>query len=148
MILKISFIIHTILSCVINKTKHQGKVAVTATDQKIMKYSALITYSLLMFVPLLIPAAHAATGGFAQMANTGADQASAIKDSFIIGCYAVGVFCVGLGCFNLFKKGKEGENSQVTASKILIPLLGGAALGGIGYIMQASAESAGIDLTN
>lgn len=149
MYLKICFIIHSILSNVVNRSSQlQGRVATNEKERKIMNYSASITYMFLMLSPLLmliIPSLSYADG-FAGMASKGADQANSIQENAKIMFYALGVCGVGYGCWNIFRKGKEGENSQISASKILIPLIGGAALGGVGYMMQTSAETVGVEL--
>lgn len=149
MLLKISMIIHSVLS---NKfTQLQEKIATNEKERKIMNCSALITYWILMIAPivmLIIPGISYAeeNSGLAGMLWRGADQADSSKDAMKIVFYAVGFCGVGYGCWNLFRKGKEGENSQVSATKILVPLLGGAALGGVAYMMKTSAETIGVDL--
>ncbi len=148
MLLKTSIVIHSFLSDMVNKS---SKLATNEKEQKIMSYSAQITYLFLLFAPLLmliIPdAAHAASGGLAGMASQGAEQADSVKESMKTVFYVLGFCGVGFGCWNIFRKGKEGENSQISAAKILIPLLGGAALGGVGYMMKTSAETIGVDLS-
>lgn len=150
MYLKFCFFIHSILSNVVNKSSAlQDEIATNEKERKIMNYSASITYLFLMLFPvlmLLTPNFSFAADGFAGMASKGADQANSIQEYAKVGFYALGVLGVGYGCWNIFRKGKEGENSQITASKILIPLIGGAALGGVGYMMQTSAETVGVEL--
>jgi hypothetical protein len=151
MYLKTCSIVHSILSNIANKSSQlQDKIATNEKERKIMNYSASITYMFLMLLPLLmliIPdLSYAAEGGFAGMSSKGASQADSIKDDMKTLFYALGFGGVGYGCWNIFRKGKEGENSQITGAKILIPLIGGAALGAVGYMMQASAETIGVEL--
>jgi hypothetical protein len=89
----------------------------------------------------------AAAQGIAGMVETGARQADRVKAaaSRIFG--AGGLLAGGYGGYNWYKKGKEGENSRISGGQITVPILAGAGLGAISYLLKAAAQTVGIPIT-
>lgn len=85
-----------------------------------------------------------ASDGFAGIANTGAKQGTSIKKSVGEIFAAVGFLGAGYGGYNLWRKGKEGENSRISGGQIIIPLVGGFALAATGGIMIAAGQTIGL----
>ncbi|WP_029000919.1 DUF6750 family protein [Azohydromonas australica] len=95
-------------------------------------------------VTLLGLAAGAHAAGFADMFTAAATQADSMKVSLGKMLAAGGFGAAGYGGYNWWRKGKEGENSQVKGGQIVIPFLGGAALGGTGFVLVKAGETVGI----
>lgn len=108
-------------------------------QNSIMKTSAAVT-----FIGLFTANAYAQTGGFAEMASQAADQGDSMKQSAAKAFGAGGFILAGWGGYNWWRKGKEGENSQIKAGQIIIPIIAGAALGSIGFVMTKGGETVGI----
>jgi len=110
-------------------------------QRRLMMASAAVTFTG-MFVS---EAAHAAgEGGIAGMVTTAAAQGDSIKTSLGKLFAAAGFGGGGYGGYNWWRKGKEGEQSQIKAGQIFVPLLAGAVLGATGYVMIKAGESVGI----
>jgi len=122
----------------------QQSVAANPGQQRLMRVSALLTFGGLS----LAGSAHAApTTGIAAMFNTFKDQVASIKTDLGVVFAGLGFGGAGYGGINWIKKGREGDHSQVKASQIFVPILAGAALGSMGYVMLATGETAGITKT-
>jgi hypothetical protein len=107
-------------------------------QRHLMLASATITAGLLV----LTTSAHA--DGIADMATTAATQGDSIKAS-IGKLFAAGGFGgAGFGGYNWWRKGKEGEQSHIKGSQVMVPILAGAALGAIGFVMIKAGETVGI----
>ncbi|MES2264677.1 MAG: hypothetical protein V4724_39770 [Pseudomonadota bacterium] len=122
----------------------QHEIAASPPQRRLMLTSALLTFGGLT----LVGSAHAAPStGIASLVHTGTDQAASIKTDLGIVFAALGFGGAGYGGINWIKKGREGEHSQIKASQIFIPILAGAALGSIGFVMATAGESVGINHT-
>lgn len=95
-------------------------------------------------VTLLGLAASAHAGGFADLFTTAATQGDSMKGSLGKIFAAGGFGGAGYGGYNWWRKGKEGENSQVKGSQIVVPLLGGSALAATGFMLVKAGETVGI----
>jgi hypothetical protein len=82
------------------------------------------------------------------MVNTAGAQADSIKLSLGKVFAAAGFGGAGFGGWNWWRKGKEGEQSHIKGSQIFVPILAGAALGAIGFVMIKAGESVGIQRTD
>jgi hypothetical protein len=91
---------------------------------------------------LCVGTAHAE--GIADMAGTAADQGDSLKTDFGRLFAACGFMLAGWGGYNWWRKGKEGENSRISAGQIAWPILGGAALGATGFLLVKAGETIGI----
>lgn len=109
--------------------------------QRLMIVSAAIVCGGL----LVATAASAQTGdGIAGLLNKAGTQADSAKLSLGKVFAAAGFGGAGLGGWNWWRKGKEGEQSHIKGSQIFVPILAGAALGAIGFVMIKAGESVGI----
>jgi len=106
-------------------------------QQQLMRTTAAAT-----FLGLTVTSAHA--DGFADMVSHGADQGDAIKTNLGRLFAAVGFGGAGFGGWNWWRKGKEGEQSQIKATQIVGPLLGGMALGATGVFLVKAGETIGV----
>jgi len=106
-------------------------------QRRLMQLSAGIT-----MLALCVGTAHA--DGIADMVSKGADQGDSIKTNAGRLMAAGGFILAGFGGYNWWRKGKEGENSQVKAGQIAWPILGGAALGATGFLLVKAGETIGI----
>lgn len=79
--------------------------------------------------------------GMAQAAGTQADTIKALLGKFFT---FIGILAVAGGFFNMIRKGKEGDNSNIKGSHIFVPILGGALLGTAGVIMFKAAQTVGL----
>ena len=86
--------------------------------------------------------------GVAGMINVAGAQADSIKLSLGKVFAAAGFGGAGFGGWNWWRKGKEGEQSHIKGSQIFVPILAGAALGAIGFVMIKAGESVGIQRTD
>lgn len=116
----------------------QTRCAQNPQQRRIMLASSGITFTGLF----ASTCAHAE--GIADMFTTGGQQADTIKDALGKIFAAAGFAGAGYGGYNWWRKGKEGEQSHIKGSQIFVPILGGAALGAIGYVMIKAGESVGI----
>jgi predicted transporter len=107
-------------------------------ERRVMAISAAATFGVLA----LAGAAHAE--GIAEMVEKAADQGESIKESLGKIFAALGFAGAGLGGYNWWRKGKEGDHSQIKGSQIFVPILAGAALGAIGFVMIKAGETVGI----
>ncbi|GGM26096.1 DUF6750 family protein [Pseudomonas asuensis] len=82
--------------------------------------------------------------GFADMFNISAEQGDQIKESAGKLFAAAGFGGAGVGGYNWWRKGKEGEQSQIKGGQIIWPLVGGAALGATGFMLIKAGETVGI----
>ncbi|RSZ55247.1 hypothetical protein HF313_22905 [Massilia atriviolacea] len=95
---------------------------------------------------LLVATAASAQGsdGIAGLVNKAGTQADSVKLSLGKVFAAAGFAGAGFGGWNWWRKGKEGEQSHIKGSQIFVPILAGAALGAIGFVMIKAGESVGI----
>lgn len=93
---------------------------------------------------LTTSAAAQSNDGVAGMVNTAGAQADTIKIALGKIFAAAGFAGAGIGGYNWWRKGKEGEQSHIKGSQIFVPILAGAALGAIGFVMIKAGESVGI----
>lgn len=122
-----------------------GEYAQSPRHRRLVMASAAATFATLF----VAEAAHAqTTGGIAGMAGTAATQGDSIKGSLGKLFAAVGFGGAGYGGYNWWRKGKEGEQSQIKGSQIFVPLLAGAVLGATGFVMIKAGESLGIQSTS
>lgn len=120
----------------------QAQCAQSPRQRRLMMISAALTGGGLAFAS----AAHADTSsGLAGLFHVGTTQAASIKTDLGVVFAALGFGGAGFGGINWIKKGREGEHSQVKAGQIYVPILAGAALGAIGFVMIKSGETVGID---
>ncbi len=113
-------------------------------QRRLMMASAAVTFTGMFVAEAAHAAAETGPGGIAGMVNTAAQQGDSIKTSLGKLFAAVGFGGAGYGGYNWWRKGKEGEQSQIKAGQIFVPLLAGAALGATGYVMIKAGESVGI----
>lgn len=119
----------------------QLTVAGSPQQQRLMRISALLTFGGLCFTS---PAHAGLTTGVASLVNTIKDQTVSVKTDLGAIFAGLGFGGAGYGGINWIKKGREGEHSQVKASQIFVPILAGAALGSMGFVMLTAGETAGI----
>lgn len=112
----------------------------TPRERRIMLASSAITFTGLF----VTSAAHADGQGIAGMVSTAAQQGDSMKTSAGKLFAAVGFGGAGYGGYNWWRKGKEGDHSQIKGGQIFIPILAGAALGATGYTMIKAGETVGI----
>ena len=112
----------------------------TPRARRIMLASAAVTFTSLC----VATAAHANGQGIAGMADTAAQQGELIKTSAGKLFAAGGFVGAAYGGYNWWRKGKDGEHSQVKGSQIFVPIMAGAVLGSIGYVMIKAGETVGI----
>ena len=86
----------------------------------------------------------AAAQGIAGMAETSAGQADRVKAAASRVFGAGGLLTGGYGAWNWYRKGKEGENSRISGGQITVPILAGAGLGAISYLLKVAAETVGM----
>ncbi|CAG9260896.1 conserved membrane hypothetical protein [Burkholderia diffusa] len=108
-------------------------------ERKLALASAAATFGGLCIVT------SARASGIADMANTAADQGTAVKTALLKLVVVIGLISAAYGVWNLFKKGKEGEHSQIKAGQIFIPIIAGACIAAIGFIMQKGGETVGVN---
>lgn len=108
-------------------------------EKRIMLATAAITSGALIF-----STAASADGGWAGMVNTGANQADSIKNNFGKFLGLAGLFSGAVGGWNWYKKGSEGDRSDIKPKQIFGPIVAGAALGSISFILMRTGETAGI----
>jgi hypothetical protein len=119
----------------------QQTIAGSPQQRSLMRISALVTFGGLAFAG----SAHAAPStGVASLVNTLKDQVASVKTDLGVIFAGLGFGGAGYGGINWIKKGREGEHSQVKASQIFVPILAGAALGSMGFVMLTAGETAGI----
>lgn len=106
-------------------------------QDNLMRSTAVVT-----FLGLTAGMAHA--DGFAELASKGADQGDSIKTYAGRLFAAAGFLGASYGGYNWWRKGKEGENSQIKATQIVGPLLGGMALGATGVFLVKAGETIGV----
>jgi hypothetical protein len=82
--------------------------------------------------------------GIAGMVVKAADQGDVIKTAGGRLFAAVGFLLAGYGGYNWWRRGKEGERSDIKGSQIAMPLIGGAVLGATGFVLIKAGESLGI----
>lgn len=110
-------------------------------QQQVMRAVAAFT-----FLGLTVRSAHA--DGLADLISHTADQGDSIKTN-AGRLFAAGGFCsAGYGGWHWFRKGKEGENSQIKTGQIVGPLLGGMALGATGYLLVKAGETIGVSASS
>jgi hypothetical protein len=98
---------------------------------------------------LLATSAHAGPGdGIAGMVDTVATQGTSIKTSFGKICAAGGFVGAGSGVYNWWRKGREGEQSHIKGGQIFFPIVAGAALGALGFIMIKAGETVGVSASD
>ncbi|HET9644743.1 MAG TPA: DUF6750 family protein [Burkholderiaceae bacterium] len=91
---------------------------------------------------LVAKSAHA--DGVADMVTKAADQGDVIKTNAGRLFAAGGFGGAGYGGYHWWRKGKEGEHSQIKAGQIVWPIVGGAVLGATGYVLIKAGETVGI----
>lgn len=106
-------------------------------QRQLMRATAAVT-----FIGVTISSAHA--DGLADMVSHSADQGDSVKTNLGRLFSAVGFGGAGYGGWNWWRKGKEGEQSQIKAFQIVGPLLGGMALGATGYFLVKAGETIGV----
>ncbi|UST77154.1 DUF6750 family protein [Pseudomonas siliginis] len=116
------------------------KCAVDPAQRRIMLSTAAVTFGALTFCA----GASADGDGFAGMLSTAGDQADSGSNSVAKILKFCGLCAAAAGGFNWWKKGKEGERSDVKATQIFVPIIAGAVLGGIGYVLGKGGETVGI----
>ncbi|MBY0240691.1 MAG: hypothetical protein K2X55_15375 [Burkholderiaceae bacterium] len=119
----------------------QHMVAASPEQLRLMRISAALTFGGLVMAS---PAHAVTTTGVASLVSTFKSQVASIKTDLGVIFAGLGFGGAGYGGINWIKKGREGEHSQVKASQIFIPILAGAALGSMGFVMLTAGETAGI----
>lgn len=119
----------------------QHTVAGNPQQLRLMRISAALIFGGLAMAS---PAHAAPTDGLASLINTFKNQVASIKTDLGVIFAGLGFAGAGYGGINWIKKGREGEHSQVKASQIFVPILAGAALGSMGFVMLTAGETAGI----
>lgn len=116
------------------------KHAADPAQRRIMLTTAAITFGALAF-----STGAAADGeGFAGMLDTGATQADSGTNSLAKIFKFLGFGGAAYGGFNWWKKGQEGSRSDIKATQIFIPMIAGAGIGGIGFLMGKAGETVGM----
>lgn len=125
--------------------RHAGLLAYmdncSPRERRLMLISAGVTFLGLM---LVTSSAHAAGEGIAGMFDTAATQSESAKKSLATIFKFAGLGCAGYGGWNWFRKGKEGDHSQISGNQIVTPIMGGAALGATGFVLARGGETIGI----
>ncbi|MHC5209011.1 DUF6750 family protein [Pseudomonas chlororaphis] len=109
-------------------------------QRRIMLTTAAITFGALAFST----GASAEGEGFAGLLDKGAAQADAGTNSLAKIFKFAGFAGAVYGGFNWWKKGQDGARSDIKAGQIFIPILAGAAIGGIGFLMGKAGETIGM----
>lgn len=110
-------------------------------QRRIMLTTAAITFGALA----ISTGAAAADGeGMAGMLSTGASQADSGTNSLAKIFKFLGFGGAAYGGFNWWKKGQDGARSDIKATQIFIPILAGAGIGGIGFLMGKAGETVGM----
>ncbi|MRU28300.1 DUF6750 family protein [Xylella fastidiosa] len=114
----------------------------TPRERRIMMASATITFTAMFFAT----AAYADTkdDGLAGMFSKVTEQGESIKNNMAKFLAAAGLVCASKGGINWWKKGKEGDHSQIKGNQIFVPILAGAVMGATGYVMTKVGETVGI----
>jgi len=112
-------------------------------QRRLVMASAAVTFTSLCVADIAHAQATGA-GGIAGMADVAATQGDSIKTSLGKLFAAAGFGGAGYGGYNWWRKGKEGEQSQIKGGQIFFPLVGGAVLGATGYVLIKAGESVGI----
>ncbi|KMM24074.1 hypothetical protein L540_08055 [Bordetella pseudohinzii] len=82
--------------------------------------------------------------GIGGMANTAASQTDQVKEAAKRILQGVGVLSGGYGVYNWFRKGKEGENSRISGGQITVPILAGAGMGAISFLINTAGQTVGM----
>ncbi len=82
--------------------------------------------------------------GIGGMANTAAGQSDQVKEAAKRIFQGLGVLSGGYGAYNWFRKGKEGENSRITGGQITVPILAGAGLGAVSFMINTAGQTVGM----
>lgn len=82
--------------------------------------------------------------GIGEMAVTAAGQSDQVKEATKRILQGVGVLSGGYGGYNWFRKGKEGENSRITGGQITVPILAGAGMGAISFLINTAGQTVGM----
>ncbi|MHC8347716.1 DUF6750 family protein [Pseudomonas sp. RT6P73] len=109
-------------------------------QRQIMLTTAAITFGALAFST----GASADGEGMAGMLSTGASQATSGTNSLAQIFKFLGFGGAAYGGFNWWKKGQDGARSDIKATQIFIPILAGAGIGGIGFLMGKAGETVGM----
>jgi hypothetical protein len=107
-------------------------------QRAVMLASAGVTFG------ALICSEAALAEGWAGMVEKGADQGDRIKKGAAKLLAVVGFFAGGTGAWNWYKKGSEGDRSDIKAKQIFVPIAAGAALGAVAYLLDRTGETVGI----
>lgn len=113
--------------------------SVDPREKRIMLATAAVTAGSLFF-----SAAASADGGWAGMFSTAANQADSAKTNFGKFLGLAGLISGSVGGWNWYKKGSEGDRSDIKPKQIFGPIVAGAALGCISFILLRTAETIGI----
>ncbi|AXQ51001.1 hypothetical protein DZC31_30275 (plasmid) [Stenotrophomonas rhizophila] len=82
--------------------------------------------------------------GFAGMLDTAGAQADSGTNSFAKILKFIGFGAAAFGGFNWWKKGQDGARSDIKASQIFMPIVAGAVIGGIGFVLGKAGETIGV----
>lgn len=116
-----------------------GRYADSPRERKMMLATAGVVFS-----AMACSEAALAEDGLAGMFNKGATQAGSIQKSIAKVLGVAGFFSGGVGAWNWYKKGSEGDRSDIKPKQIFGPIAAGAALGGVAYLLDRTGETVGI----
>ena len=86
------------------------------------------------------------TNGLAGMVTTAATQGSTIKTNLATIFEVFGFFTGIYGMFNLYRK--SNPQNHVTAQQVYIPIVAGAFMGAVGWLMMRAGETVGMPTGN
>ncbi|MNJ39632.1 hypothetical protein D3C77_345100 [compost metagenome] len=117
------------------------KCAADPVQRRVMLTTAAVTFGTLAFSS----GASASGEGFAGMLETGANQATSGTNSLAKIFKFLGFGGAAFGGFNWWKKGQDGARSDIKATQIFVPIIAGAVIGGIGFVLGKGGETVGMD---
>lgn len=123
---------------------HQAVTRLQALAENPQQRNIILVTSALTSTLLTVSTAHAASGGFAEMLDTAAEQGNSMQKSVANLAAAGGVFAIGAGLVKWYRRGNEGDHSQIKASHIVVPILAGVCLSALYFILDKAGETVGI----
>lgn len=104
----------------------------------------ILVTSALTSTLLTVSTAHASSGGFAEMLDTAAEQGNSMQKSIARLSAAGGAVAIVAGLVKWYRRGNEGDHSQIKASHIVVPILAGVCLTALYFILDKAGETVGI----
>lgn len=110
-------------------------------DSEIGRLSVLVLVGAMVSLFLVDAAVAQGIGG---MANTAAGQTDQVKEAAKRILQGLAVLTGGYGTYNWYRKGKEGENSRITGGQIMVPILAGAGMGAVSFLINTAGQTVGM----